>query len=149
SRTVMRSVSTSSDQSGQAANGLVTNGQGSGHDCTSWLHDVRVALTDLPDDLLGLAMSDEVLIDRDAARRGWFVDPTPDSDGEFSASGRAFNSEAARRVDLLTVVLHELGHMIGLEHTDAAPNSLMQETLGLGIRRLPTSDLADDYFAQA
>jgi predicted Zn-dependent protease len=48
----------------------------------------------------------------------------------------AGGSPANERVDLLTVVLHELGHVLGFEHTDSY--SVMHEELPLGTRRLAT-----------
>ena len=43
-------------------------------------------------------------------------------------------------MDLLTVVMHELGHVLGFEHnaSTVAPD-VMTHTLGLGVRRLPIS----------
>jgi hypothetical protein len=43
-------------------------------------------------------------------------------------------------MDLLTVVEHELGHVLGLSDLDpqAVPHDLLTTTLGLGVRRLPT-----------
>ena len=54
-------------------------------------------------------------------------------------------SPAAGRVDLLTVLEHELGHVIGLSDNTHA-GDLMDITLGLGVRRAPTAgDLAHDH----
>lgn len=98
-------------------------------------------MTDLPDDLLALNAGDVVWIDDDAAGAGWFVDPTPSDDAEFRARGRGRelratgHSPAAGRVDLLTVLLHELGHVLGLDHGETA--GLMAPTLSEGTRRLP------------
>jgi len=50
-------------------------------------------------------------------------------------------SEAAGRVDLLTVVTHEFGHLLGLPDLPTAvfPRHIMNETIGLGTRRTPDS----------
>ena len=65
----------------------------------------------------------------------------PSEHEEFSLTDKglvATDSEAANRVDLLTVVLHELGHVLGFgdDPSDELP-TLMQAQLGLGTRRLP------------
>ena len=62
--------------------------------------DVRIA--DLPGDEIGMASGPSITIDRDAARHGWFVDPTPRRDGD-----------TFRGMDLLTAVAHEIGHAAG------------------------------------
>ena len=48
-------------------------------------------------------------------------------------------------MDLLTVVMHEMGHVLGLDDTHGSGNvnDLMYESLGSGIRRLPTAAPAD------
>jgi hypothetical protein len=84
-----------------------------------------------------------VVIDADAAGWGWFVDATPADDREFGGAGsdgtaRAPQSSAAYgRMDLLTVVMHEIGHLLGFEHGDAAAGALMQASLEAGVRKLP------------
>jgi uncharacterized repeat protein (TIGR01451 family) len=98
---------------------------------------------------LGVTGADGVLIDDTAAGFGWFVDMTPSANEEFGRPGvtgqlrAAPGSPAYGREDLLTVVLHELGHVLGLPDLDPAayPGLLMSETLPTGTRRLPAGAL--------
>ena len=89
-----------------------------------------------------------VIIDDDAGGRGWFIDPTPFDNSEFAVpmGGGEFvalpGSLAYGRVDLLTVLAHELGHVLGLGHPDddhdEHGHSVMAAELTTGVRRLPT-----------
>ena len=58
-------------------------------------------------------------IDSDGAGYGWFVDATPGEDSEFDGSGTRLTADAGGaaegKLDLLTVLMHELGHQIGLD----------------------------------
>src|SRR5207253_7541879 len=101
------------------------------------LRAVRVEVLDLPGTTLGLASGTVIYLDADGAGHGWFVDPTPAEDSEF-APGVA-NSPAAGRVDLLTVMTHEMGHILGLDddhETDAVTGNVMADALPLGVRRI-------------
>ena len=111
---------------------------GLGPEALSKLESVEFVVTDLPKDQLGLATPDVVYIDRDAAGHGWFVDSTPWDHLEFNATVdgdlvAAAGTSPAGRVDLLTVIAHEYGHVLGFDHADAG---IMDSTLPVGVRRL-------------
>ena len=70
----------------------------------------------------------------------------PDASGQFRVHNADIfrfagprGSPAAGRMDLLTAVLHEEGHALGLPDLNPAvyPNDVMTGTLNLGVRRLP------------
>ena len=122
--------------------------------------DVIVELTDFPDDRLAEAVSTEldafglptagtILLDKDAAGAVWHTDiATQPSDDAF---------------DLFTVILHEVGHLLGFDqalaeyqtqkpgvwvlgdesgqHLDAQqyPDDLMTADLPVGTRRIPSA----------
>ena len=85
------------------------------------LSGVTVEIADLPDLELGRTVSRSITLDATAAGYGW-----------SSVSGAAGHGE----MDLLSVVRHELGHVLGYEHGPG----LMEETMAVGeIRELPTT----------
>ena len=104
------------------------------------LTQAQFVISDLPGSYLGDTEGNLVYIDTNAAGYGWFVDPTPAADEEFAPSPsnqqlRAVDPRAVDRIDLLTVVEHELGHVAGLGDLDASVNDLMSGLLGTGVRR--------------
>jgi hypothetical protein len=111
------------------------------------LAQVEYVVTDLPGAELGRAQGNVVFLDTDAAGRGWFIDPTPAADEEFTAAGTAIDPAAVDRMDLVTVVAHELGHVAGLEHL-VDEDSLMASTLGRGVRRAAGLAERDALFAE-
>ena len=71
-----------------------------------------------------------ILVDADAAGHGWFVDETPDDDSEFVDVDEA--SPVNDHIDLQTVLLHELGHVLELSHDGSG--GLMDGTLATETR---------------
>jgi hypothetical protein len=106
------------------------------------LAGVHVSIADLDGAALAQTIgSSTIIIDSNAAGWGWFVDPTPAQNSEFdlvhsSTEHAASSGEASGHMDLVTVIEHELGHVLGLQSADLA-GDLMSETLGVGVRRVP------------
>ncbi|PLX89359.1 MAG: hypothetical protein C0619_11450 [Desulfuromonas sp.] len=97
---------------------------------------VDFTIADLDGLLLGRTDDGEVTIDIDGAGHGWFVDSTPADDAEFVADGSGSlvapgDSEAAGNMDLLSAVMHELGHAAGYQHDD---QGVMDAELAAGER---------------
>ena len=115
------------------------------------LAGVDVQVIDLADRTLGRAAAGTIYIDVNAAGFGWFIDTTPAEHSEFGENDDLTlialpDSHAAGLVDLRTVILHELGHLLGFEHDT---DGLMQETLAPGVRYLSDWETAtDDFFSE-
>ena len=114
----------------------------------SVLESVEIQLRDLPSGTLATATDDQITLDRDATNRGWFIDVSPADDVEFGdidprtgeLVGTLDSSES--HYDLLTTIMHEQGHILGLEHSFEI-GELMYGSLSVGARKLPTvSDVA-------
>ncbi len=116
----------------------------------SLFENIQVTTADLNGQLLGREQNDNIVIDTDAAGFGWFVDSTPGDDSEFQydpSTGQlqAVTSDATGRIDLLTALMHELGHSAGLEHNDSE-SSVMNSQLEAGTRSADLSDI-DSFFS--
>jgi len=115
------------------------------------LEQVEFAIADLNGYLLGKAQSNHVTLDNNAAGYGWFVDLTPALDEEFAAVSdtrlKAIDPRAVDHIDLLSVVEHELGHVLGLADLNALADNLMSGVLESGVRKTPYKRHADAVFA--
>jgi Matrixin len=86
-----------------------------------------------------------ITLDTDAAGHGWYIDYTPYLNEDFLPTSNPnewvakAGSDAAGKMDMLSVLLHEYGHALGLEHSIDA-HDFMATTLTPGMRRLPSAD---------
>ena len=113
------------------------------------LNGTSITVADLGGAELGHYANGQIVIDVDAAGHGWFIDATPNDDVEFGHLLSATQLQTdptgapAGDMDLLTVLMHEMGHALGLDHDHADPHDVMSDTLVTGERRLPAaSDVA-------
>ncbi len=105
---------------------------------------------------LGLTTPGLVQVDDNGAGRGWFIDQTPGDNSEFRqfvslTELNATEGAAADHYDLLTLVMHELGHVLGLDDFDAdlRDGDVMTGEIGVGTRRMPIFGEADPVFRDA
>ena len=119
-----------------------------GIDVAAALAGVSFQIVNLSGNQLGKATTGVIGIDDDAAGCGWFVDETPSDDAEFTSISGSDSltalegTAAASRVDLLTTVMHEMGHLLG--YGDTVSDDLMNGTLSPSIRR---AEAVDELFA--
>jgi hypothetical protein len=114
------------------------------------LRSVSFEVADLPGWYLGEANGNRLRVDNNAGGNGWHVDASPESDAHFgtvTSPTRRYTDPAgapAGRIDLLTAVLHEMGHALGLEDSYLLQDgdSIMYGHLTKGERRLPRTGQA-------
>lgn len=93
----------------------------------------------------GQGKDTQITIDTNAAGHGWFIDSTPDQNDEFLPTSNPdvwiakVGSVADGKMDRLSVLLHEYGHALGIEHS-GDDGDFMAASLQPGERRLPSSD---------
>ncbi|QDT96318.1 Putative peptidyl-prolyl cis-trans isomerase [Gimesia aquarii] len=123
------------------------------------LADVEVQIVELPGNQLAKAdtATNIIYLDVNAAGWGWFVDQTPLSNEEFNGTSvpgifeASLFSSANGKIDLLTVLMHELNHLLGHKHDHE--DSLMEPDLAPGERKLSLNESqdfteTDEYFGR-
>lgn len=123
------------------------------------LADVEVQIVELPGNQLAKAdtATNIIYLDVNAAGWGWFVDQTPLSNEEFNGTSvpgifeASLFSSANGKIDLLTVLMHELNHLLGHGHDHE--DSLMEPDLAPGERKLSLNESqefteTDEYFGR-
>jgi len=105
---------------------------------------ITLNIADLPGGAVGQTVGTNITLDDNAAGNGWFIDTTPWDNSEFLPTSNPnewvakAGSDAAGKMDMLSVLLHEYGHALGIEHS-ADSGDYMGTTLTVGVRRLPSA----------
>ena len=112
-------------------------------------HSALTGFSNLPSPAVaqttGSYSSGQITLDTNAAGWGWYIDPTPlDNTDDYlpTADPNIWKAKpgsgAEGKMDMLSVLLHEYGHILGLQHS-ADPRNFMATTLQPGERRLPSA----------
>jgi hypothetical protein len=109
------------------------------------LQGLKFDIANLPSIYLGEADGNHIRVSTSAGSNGWFINAKAESDALFAKEASATRrytdpaSAPAGRLDLLTTIMHEMGHAIGLPDTysEKDRDSLMYGYLTKGERRLP------------
>ena len=130
------------------------------------LESITYVVSDLEGSEIGAAEGNTIYLDYDAAGADWFIDDTEWLDEEFveidgilrAASGDGIDGLAGEGIDMLSILMHEQGHILGLldDYSSEGRDSAMYGLFDEGERRLledrqadgsePLS-LSDEHFA--
>jgi len=106
------------------------------------VYSATVRIADLPLGFAGQTVGSEITLDIAGAGWGWYVDAGDGDSTAFEPTSSDSNfrarpgSDAESKLDLLTVLIHEIGHVLGLpSNTDGT--GVMSQFLAPGERRVP------------
>ncbi|MFH7767640.1 tandem-95 repeat protein [Acinetobacter sp. BSP-28] len=108
------------------------------------LDQISIQLGTLKDNIVAITEDTHITVSLNAAGWGWFVDATPNLNEEFNLGSTNYNfdaksgSEADNKIDLLTVLIHEIGNVLGVSHRTA--DDVMSLNINEGQRRLPNAN---------
>ncbi|MFA6921855.1 MAG: Ig-like domain-containing protein, partial [Gallionella sp.] len=121
------------------------------------INSINLSFADLPGAAVGQTTGTSITLDTNAAGYNWFIDNTPADNSEYLPTSNPnewvakAGSAAAGKMDMLSVLLHEYGHALGIDHS-ANGHDYMATTLTAGVRRLPSAEelaLMQQLVAQA
>jgi hypothetical protein len=101
---------------------------------------ITLNIADLPGGAVGQTVGTNITLDDNAAGNGWFIDTTPADNSEFLPTSNPnewvakAGSDAAGKMDMLSVLLHEYGHALGIEHS-ADSGDYMGTTLTVDVHQ--------------
>lgn len=122
-----------------------------GDSVSTELADVKIEVVELSGNQLAKANTETntIYLDLNAAGWGWYVDSTPFLNEEYTETSpgifdASLFSAAGGQIDLLTVLMHELNHLLGHNHDH--DSALMEPVLDPGERKLSSYEESDHFF---
>jgi VCBS repeat-containing protein len=109
-----------------------------------------IKIAPLSGNVLAQTQGNSITLDDNAAGHTWYIDYTPYLNEEYLPTSNPYEwiakegSDAYGKMDLLSVLWHEYGHALGLDHSSDS-HDLMAATLSPGVRRLPSADTLAEF----